>query len=157
VASVEPTHDVWPVATGRADLVYAFLSVSPARLAALTQEIRRVLASNGCIVAAFRHRHGLRYLSRVRSYFGTSCDVGRLAGPDRLANWTSDDGAVADRDYVTTEQVAAAFATFPSARVTVCNLTPDDLAAPVAHPYPHAFWTWLSSTCGRFVMVKAGL
>ena len=144
----------WPVTSGSADLVYAFLTLTPGELPALTSEIRRVLVPNGQVVAAFRNRQGLRYLSRLRSYFGSACDIGRLFGLD-AAVALADGDAATDADYVTAQEVRAAFADFGSVGVSIRNLVPDDIATPLAVTYPNEFWQWLSTTAGRFVMVQA--
>ena len=153
VMPVNPSGS-WPVTSGSADLVYAFLSLSPRELPSLTAEIRRVLAPNGRVVAAFRNRQGLRYLSRLRSYVGSACDIGRLFGLD-AAVALADGDAATDADYVTAQEVRAAFANFGSVDVSIRNLVPDDVATPVAVTYPYEFWRWLSTAAGRFVMVQA--
>jgi len=144
----------WPVASGSADLVYAFLSLTPGELPALTAEIRRVLERNGRVVAAFRNRQGLRYLSRLRSYVGSACDIDRLFGLDAAVGLADGDAAT-DADYVTAQEVRAAFADFGSVDVSIRNLVPDDVATPLAVAYPYEFWRWLSTAAGRFVMVQA--
>jgi len=144
----------WAVASGSVDLVYAFLTLSPAELPALIAEIKRVLAPNGQMVAAFLNRRGLRYLTRLRSYYGSACDLDRLFGPDAAVGVVDGDAA-RDADYVTASELRAALADFSSLQVSIRNLVPDDIATPLTTKYPHEFWRWLSTTGGRFVMVRA--
>jgi SAM-dependent methyltransferase len=144
----------WAIASNSADLVYAFLTLTPRELPAMTAEIRRVLAPGGKVVAAFRNRQGLRYLSRLRSFVGTACDISRLFGVD-AAVALADGDAVTDADYVTADEMRRAFSGFGSVEVSIRNLVPEDIATNVAVSYPDEFWRWLSTAAGRFVMVQA--
>ncbi|HEY6124678.1 MAG TPA: methyltransferase domain-containing protein, partial [Steroidobacteraceae bacterium] len=152
VAAVQ-AHGPWPVASGSADLVYSFLTLTPAELPAVIAEIKRVLAPNGQVVAVFRNRQGLRYLSRICSYVGSACDIGRLFGLDAAVALV--DGAGTDADYVTEQEVRKAFSEFGPVEVSIQNLVPEDLATPLAANYPDEFWRWLSAVAGRFVLVRA--
>ena len=155
VTRVAPDTDRWPVADSSVDLVYAFLTLPRAPLASTVAEIRRVLAPGGVVVAGFRNRNGLRYLARVRSYFGSACDLGAVAGRDALVQLADDDGARFDDEYVSAEQIERAFPGFTTREVVVRNLTRDDLAGADAAVDDRKFWQWLAAVCGRFVVLRA--
>ena len=155
VTRVAPDTDRWPVADGSADLVYAFLTLPRAPLASTAAEIHRVLAPGGVVVAGFRNRNGLRYLSRVQSYFGSACDLGAVAGRDALVQLADDDGARFDDEYVSADEIERAFLGFTTRDVVVRNLTPDDLRGDDAAVYDRKFWQWLAAVCGRFVVLRA--
>ena len=155
VRNIDGTRTPWPVPDRSADLVYSFLSLSPRDLPVAIAEMRRVLTPGGIAVSVFRNRHGLRYLSRIRSYFGEACDLTSLIGADALVRLGDDDGARHDEDYATVEEVEQSFREWRNLNVSIRNLTPDDLQAPVPDNYGDEFWDWLSQVCGRFILVKA--
>ena len=142
----------WPLQDGSVDLVYAFLTVSPASAAAVLAEARRVLVPGGKVVIVFHNRESLRYQARVRSYHGAACDLDVL-GPDGLAAMA--DGAPADTAYVTQPWVMSLGDLFRDATVTCTHLSPDDLAGWSGPEYPAPFWRWLSGTLGRFLVFRA--
>ena len=145
----------WTVPDGVADLVYSFLSVGVSQLPRLADEINRVLATSGVVVAVFRNRDGLRRLARVGSYFGAACDLNELADVRAVTRIADDADAVGEDGYWSLDEATRAFGGFSHRRITISDLTPDDLATDVTTPYPELFWDWLSATCGRFVMVRA--
>jgi len=155
VVPVDAAAAAWPVADGSIDLVYGFLTLPAAALTATAREIQRVLAAGGTVVAGFRNRDGLRYHARIRSYYGEACDLQLLAGSDSAAFVADDDGPHRDDDYLTAEAVAAAFATFANPVIQVRGLTPEDLPGASLGDRDRRFWTWLSHTYGRFVMLRA--
>lgn len=137
------------------DLAYGFLTLPAATLPAVAADLHRVVAPGGAVVAGFRNRAGLRYLARVRSYFGAACDIDAMFGADTAAALAEDDGATADHDYTTAEEVRRAFAPFSSVDITIRGLTPDDLPAAAVSNGDARFLQWLSQTLGRFILVKA--
>lgn len=137
------------------DLAYGFLTLPAATLPALAADLHRVVAPGGAVVAGFRNRAGLRYLARVRSYFGVACDIDAMFGADASAALAEDDGATADRDYTTAEEVRRAFASFSSVDVSIGGLTPSDVPGGAISNGDVRFVQWLSHTLGRFILVKA--
>lgn len=155
VTTIPSAAGGWAVAESSADLVYAFLTLTPESLEASAREIRRVLAPGGVVVAGFRNRAGLRYRARVQSYFGDACDLRHLVGRDGAVLVADDDGATTDRDYVSADEVSSAFAMFARHDVKVRGLTPDDLPGATLATRDPRFWAWLSHTYGRFILVRA--
>ena len=147
-----PASLPWPVADGVFDFVYVFLPDVASDLALLAAEIGRAMAPGGRAVAVFRNRRSLRVLSRLRSYFGEACDLLELAGPGRLIASVEPDAA-SGRQYVEAGDVERSFARFPDRRLRVSNLLPEDLRAGQLPSYPPGFWTWMSETFGRFIVV----
>ena len=155
VTTIHPESRDWPVADASVDLVYAFLTLPRGPLSPIAAEVHRVLKPGGVVVAGFRHRDGLRYLAGVRSYFGQACGLADLAGPDDVVRLGDDAGARFDDEYVSAFDVEAGFAGFAQQTVRVGNLTPDDLPAVDLPDYEPAFWQWLSTKFGRFVLLRA--
>lgn len=152
LVELSPGPDPWPLPDGSADLVYAFLTVSPASAATVIAEAHRVLVPDGRVVIVFRNRESMRYQARVRSYHGAACDLDGL-GPDGLAAIA--DGAPADAAYVTQPWVTSLGDGFRKTTVTCTYLSPDDLPGWSGPEYPATFWRWLSGTLGRFLVLRA--
>lgn len=155
VTTVPSSTGAWPVPDASADLVYAFLTLTPQSLDATAKEIRRVLAPGGVVVAGFRNRFGLRYRARVQSYFADACDLRSLVGSDAAARVADDDGATADSDYVTADAVSSAFASFTRPDLAIRGLTPEDVPGAALGTRDPRFWAWLSHTYGRFILLRA--
>ena len=142
----------WPLQDASVDLVYAFLTVSPAFATAVMAEAHRVLVPGGRVVLVFRNRESLRYQARVRSYYGAACDLATL-GLDGLAAIA--DGAGSDAEFVSHPWVTKLADGFRESSVTCTNLSPDDLPGGLSDEYPAPFWRWLSGTLGRFLVLRA--
>jgi SAM-dependent methyltransferase len=142
----------YPVADGSFDLVYGFLPKALS-LPIMSSEVDRVLAPGGAAVMVFSNTHSFRFLSRLRSYFGSACDLIELAGPQLLPSLVEDHRSSLD-SYVDADEVMRAFHRFTRKHVRIMNLLPEDLASAESAAYPQSFWRWMDQTFGRFVVVS---
>jgi SAM-dependent methyltransferase len=145
-----------PFADGSFDLVYSFgVLLLVADLVAAIAEIHRVLKPGGTVVAMFYNRQSVHYYLKTLYYYGIVCDMEQLLGPRRLVDWFTDGFGYPRTYHQTPDSLRTAFGRFTIDDLAVRHLTPDQLPLFPFGEYPAAFWQWMASQLGFYLMLKA--
>ena len=145
-----------PFASESFDLVYSFgVLLLVERLDAALQEIRRVLRPGGTVITMFYNQLSVHYMLKTLQYYGVACDLEKLLGPRKLVDWFTDGYGYPRTYHQTPDSLREAFRDFTVDTVVVRNLTDDQLPLVSRDRYPAAFWTWLESRAGFYLMLQA--
>ena len=156
-ASVSPVRagTAWPVADRSVDLVYGFLTVPGDSLDASVREIDRVLKPGGMVSVTFYNSRSFHHHVKTLWYYGLACDLGELAGPQRLVDWFTDGLGFPKAYHQTPDSVRQAFGRLTIDSLTVRNLPTDHLPLVRFDEYPPEFWRWVESHLGFYLLLKA--
>jgi hypothetical protein len=95
----------------------------------------------------------LHYYVKTLYYYGIVCDLEQQLGPRRLIDWFTDGYGYPRTYHQTPETMREVFGRFTIERLTVSNLTPDQLPRFAFDHYPAEFWTWMASRLGYYLML----
>ena len=147
---------VLPFRSESFDLVYSFgVLLLVEQLDRAIEEIRRVLRPGGTVITMFYNQLSVHYLLKTLQYYGVVCDLERLLGPRRLVDWFTDGYGYPRTYHQSPDTLRQAFRRFAIDQLIVRNLTADQLPLVDRNQYPAAFWSWLESRAGFYLMLKA--
>jgi SAM-dependent methyltransferase len=145
-----------PFTSDRFDLVYSFgVLLLVERLDAALAEIRRVLKPGGTVIAMFYNQLSLHYFLKTLQYYGVVCDLEKLLGPRQLIDWFTDGYGYPRTYHQSPDSLRAVFRDFAVDQLVVRNLTADQMPLVARDKYPQAFWSWLESRAGFYLMLRA--
>ena len=138
------------------DLVYSFgVLLLVDQLDQAIAEILRVLKPGGTAITMFYNRESLHYYVKTMHYYGVVCDLERILGPRRLIDWFTDGFGYPRTYHQTPESLRTAFSRFRIEHLAVRNLTQDQIPLFEFERYPPAFWSWVESQLGFYLMLRA--
>jgi SAM-dependent methyltransferase len=138
------------------DLVYSFgVLLLIEDVQAAVAEIHRVLRPGGRVIAMFYNRESLHYYVKTLYYYGVVCDLEALLGSRRLVDWFTDGYGYPRTFHQSPESLRELFRGFTIEKLAVRNFTPDQLPLLPVGDYPPAFWSWVASRLGFFLMITA--
>jgi SAM-dependent methyltransferase len=144
-----------PYASQSLDLVYSFgVLLLVEDLDGAIAEIYRVLKPGGRVITMFYNRQSLHYYVKTLYYYGIVCDLEQQLGPRRLIDWFTDGYGYPRTYHQTPETLRDVFSRFTIERLSVRNLTPDQLPRFAFDRYPAEFWTWMASRLGYYLMLE---
>lgn len=155
-AIVQADARALPYPSNTFDLVYSFgVLLLLDDLDAAVAEIHRVLKPGGTVLTMFYNRQSLHYYLKTLYYYGIVCDLEALLGPRRLVDWFTDGFGYPRTYHQTPDSLRQAFNRFTVERLAVRNLTREQIPLFPFDEYPDAFWNWLASRLGFYLLLRA--